>query len=374
MKIDLIQKTYDALLIIFFCSVISIPLVNSMVTEEKKWSEAEKRVLEAFPSSPETVSDVFTFPGKFEKYYDDHFGFRELMIYRYHREMENRFGVTGTPLVLKGQGKWLYYTGNEMLKDFRGELTLSRQDLLEWRKEQLRRYKWLAKKGVHYLSFSPPNKHTIYPEFLPEEYLRVKGVTRIEQLHEYLVKNPLPFYVDVYHIIKKSKPIRKLYYQTDTHWNHYGAYVCYKEVIKRVQQLFPQQDFVEDFLFHRNYRLAPGGDLARMLMIDRKVSERNPKMRYRESCSHEVEIDFPLTDVSDNKGEQPLFKKCSKATLSAIVFSDSFIDNLEPFLSENFGQILYLRKDYDQRNIEELLESFQPDIVIEEKVERNYFP
>ena len=68
-----------------------------------------------------------------------------------------------------------------------------------------------------------------------------------------------------------------------------------------------------------------------------------------------------------------MLKECPKATLNAIVFSDSFITNLEPFFSENFGQILYLRKRYDQKNVEELLNSFRPDIVIEQRAERQYF-
>lgn len=373
MLTGLIQKTYDGLLVLFFMSVLSLPLVTGFVVDDEKWSEAEKRVLEISPSLPASVAEAFSFPQKFEKYYRDHFGFREEMIYRYHREMEKRFDVAGTPLVLKGQGKWLFFNHNDMLEDFRGEVHLTRQELEAWLSEQQQRYQWLKERGIHYLSFSPPNKQTVYGEFLPEGYLKVKGVTRLEQLHMFLADEPLSFYVNVHNAIINSKAERKLYYQTDTHWNHYGAWVCFKEVMGKVQQLFPDEKFRTDFLFHKHSRVGPGGDLARMLMIDRKVHERNPKVRAWENCAQQVEFDVDLTDISDSKYEAPQLKKCSNASLKAIVFSDSFITNLEPFLSENFGQILYLRKRYDQRNVEELLESFRPDIVIEERAERQYF-
>ena len=53
-----------------------------------------------------------------------------------------------------------------------------------------------------------------------------------------------------------------------------------------------------------------------------------------------------------------------------LVFRDSFFEALEPYFSENFKEVIYLWKDYDQKNIEELLAVFKPDIVIEERGER----
>lgn len=373
MKITSIKKVYDLFLLIFFLFFITTPLITAVLTEEKHWSEAEKRALEPLPALPTSLPGFLQFPSKFEQYYNDHFGFREQMVFRYQREMEKKFDVTGVRLVVKGRGKWLFYTGNKMFEDFRGELSLTNQELVTWRNEQQDRQRWLEQKGIHYLSFSPPNKHTIYPEFLPEDDLQLKGTTRMEQLHRFLSSNPLSSYVNVYDILNESKSLRNLYFYTDTHWNQYGAYVCFKEVMAKVQRLFPQESFTVNFPFHKNPRYTPGGDLARMLMIDREVSESNPKIRYRKNCSQDAFFDVSLTGVSSTQGEGPLLKKCPDAGLKAIIFSDSFIDLMEPFLSENFAQVLYLKKKYDKRNVEELLHTFRPDIVLEERVERNYF-
>ena len=56
-----------------------------------------------------------------------------------------------------------------------------------------------------------------------------------------------------------------------------------------------------------------------------------------------------------------------------MIFRDSFFVPLEPLFSENFREVVYLWKDYDQKNIEEIMTYFKPDIVIEEIAERHLF-
>ncbi len=65
-----------------------------------------------------------------------------------------------------------------------------------------------------------------------------------------------------------------------------------------------------------------------------------------------------------------LAKACKSRRLKTIVFRDSFFEALEPYMTENFNEVIYLWKKYDQANVEELLRTFKPDIVIEERGER----
>ena len=367
------QKIYDVFIITLFLLAIVIPLIAGVFAKDQEWSEAEKRVLTAFPQFPDSIEGVAAFFQKFENYYNDHFGFRELMILRYHREMEKRFGIAGTPLVIKGQGKWLFYTGNELLEDFRGEFRLDDEDMNWWSNEQLRRYRLLKQKSINYLIFSPPNKQTIYPEHMPEEFREVMGQTRMQQLHAYLAEKPLPFYVNVHNAIERAKSQRKLYFAMDSHWNHYGAYVAFQEVMSKIRLLFPSDNYFVDFPFHKHYRRARGGDLARMLMLDKNLDESMPKVRARKNCSQTMPFELQLTDIGEARHLQPLYKKCDKDLPKAIIFCDSFIEQMEQFFSENFSEVVYLRKGFDEKNIEEIMQLFTPDLVIEERVERNFF-
>lgn len=368
-----LQRTYDVILLVTFLLVITAPLAISIYQPDREWSEVEKRKLSTLPQLPENLGETPGFLKKFESYYNDHFGLREKMIERYHREMEKRFGVAGTPLVLKGEDKWLYYTGNSLLDDFRGSLRLSSDQLKMWEQEQWRRYRWLRKKNIAYITFATPNKQSVYPDFLPEEYRKSKGESRLEQLHGFLQHNPVPFYVELLQPLIDARPQRKLFYALDSHWNHYGAYIGFRQVMGKVANLFPENSYLLDFPFHKHYRRTLGGDLARMLMLDSAASESMPKVRPRKYCSEKEDLPITLTGLGSQDHHQPLLKTCDEAVLKAIVFCDSFIEQLEPFLSENFKEVLYLRKSYDEQNITEALTYFTPDIVIEQRVERNYF-
>ncbi len=67
--------------------------------------------------------------------------------------------------------------------------------------------------------------------------------------------------------------------------------------------------------------------------------------------------------------------ECKNAELRAIVFHDSFGVALEPFLSEHFKEVIYFWNilSINILSQKKLIEDFQPDVVIEERVERGLF-
>jgi hypothetical protein len=55
----------------------------------------------------------------------------------------------------------------------------------------------------------------------------------------------------------------------------------------------------------------------------------------------------------------------------ALVFRDSFFDGIMPFFSEQFQYVKYFRRHwYESIPIASLVETVQPDVVIEEFAER----
>jgi len=368
-----LKKSYDILLLLFFLAAITSPLVKGVITPDRKESMHEKRVLAELPEIPKTFARVGSFSADFEKYYNDHFGFRDELIQRYHQEMARRFNLTGNPLVIKGQEEWYFYTANSLIGDFLGEFEFKRDAFKEWYDEQIWRYRWLEERGIKYITFSPPNKQTVYPEKMAEELRAAAGITRMSQLHRYLDEYPHPFYVKLEDTMKEAKSKRKLYFAMDTHWNLFGAYIGFREVMEKLADFFPEQQFTSEFVFHKKDLKVSGGDLAEMLMIGQDTYEYVPMIAPRKNCGEEAEFALKLTDVSSIMYERPLLKQCKGRNLRAVVFADSFILNIEPFLSENFREILYLQKSYDHSNVLEIIDTFKPDIIIEERAERNFF-
>jgi len=368
-----IQAIFETALIVFFLTLICAPPLMCILFSNKEWSETEKRVLAASPKAPSDFKTLLQFPKNFEAYYNDHFGFREVLIDRYHREMRKRFGQSGVPNVIVGKDGWYFWGGNGLLDDFRGLVPLTEQRLIFWKEDLVRKRDWLAKRGIHYLFVFVPDKQTIYPEYLPDYFQKAKGTTRIEQLMEYLKQDRDVTILDLRPGLLSAKSEKQLYQKTDTHWNDYGAFVGYREMMRKISQWFPKEQLKPDFYFHDTMVERPAGDLAKMLGLHKTIREMCPLLKERHFCAQPMELSLEIENLSKMKETEPFMKGCKDAHLRALVFRDSFFSRIEPFLSENFQQVLYLWQSYDQKIVERLIHNFRPDLVIEEKVERFCF-
>ena len=359
--------------IMLFLTIVGSPPLLYILSSNKEWSDMEKRELASFPEAPKDFKTLLQFPKKFEDYYNDHFGLREVLIDRYHREMRKRFGQSSVPNVVTGKEGWYFYTANRLLDDFRGLVPLTEQQLISWKEDLVHKRDWLAKQGIHYLFVFVPDKQTIYPEYLPDYFQKAKGTTRIEQLMEHLKQDRDVGILDLRPGLLNAKSERQLYQKTDTHWNEYGAFVGYKEVMHQLSQWFPKEQFKLDFYFHDTTMEHPAGDLAKMLGLHETIKEIHPLLKERHFCAQRMELNLEIENFRKMKETEPFMKGCRDANLRALVFIDSFFGSIEPFFSENFQKVVYLWQPYDQKTVERMIDYLHPHLVIEERVERILF-
>lgn len=373
-----VKSTVNILIIALFFAFTLSSVVAFLLKEKKIWSEAENRNLAPPPALPVHQSQLPQFFTGVEEYINDHFGFRDFYLSRYHRELDKRFGITSPrSTVIKGLEGWYYFNNFNLLNDFLGRISLNRQQLKAWLTSQEEKHDWLRKRGIHFLYFVAPNKQSIYPEYLMQHALASKGTSRFEQLLK-VTDGQLPdFMVNLHPLLTANAHDRQLYYKTDSHWNKLAAYMVFEEVLNRISSWFPHEHFTTEFAFTAD-ATGPGGDhgrggdLVRMLMQS-DITETYPVVEKFHRCGQYKAIPRYLTGIPRNKGRRSFVKECAEKNLTAVVFRDSFFNQLEPFFSENFSKVIYLWKDYDQQNLEEILVEFKPDIVIEEVVERHMF-
>lgn len=113
-----------------------------------------------------------------------------------------------------------------------------------------------------------PSKASIYPERVPADYQKGTGRSRLEQLND-VFNNCDVTYIDLIDIFGRHKndPL-KLYWNTDSHWGDYGAFIAYTELFNHISERFPaaaprkQTDF--DFVGD----LYQGGDMILFLCCD----------------------------------------------------------------------------------------------------------
>jgi len=335
------------------------------------WSSTEKRKLAERPALDLRPGTLVTFPSRFEAYFNDHFGYRNLFIRRYNRIMKKYFAKSPVPDVLIGKNNWLFYANDSLLQDFVGSDPFSPEELEIWRLNLENKRNWLEKKGIRYLFVVAPNKQTIYPEYLPDYLQKDHRNSRLKQLLAYLNKHSDISILDLSSTLIEEKKQHRIYHQTDTHWNDCGAYTAYRAIMDRVGQWFPEVPFTQNRIVKTESIVGKGGDLAGMMhMADTIQEERLVLKVHPTACSPKIEQDIADFWKTPDNLKKPFITKCDKAKLYAVIFRDSFFSAIVPFISEDFNQIVYLWKPYDHAIMKELIEQKKPQLVIEEMVER----
>jgi len=267
----------------------------------------------------------------------------------------------------------LYLAGGHALASYRCDSPLTESELNLWQTVLEARQQWLASRGVAFFVVVPPDKHTVYPEFLPRSVHRRDTATRLDQLQKRLESSAVNF-IDLRPVLTEAKSRRRLYHRTDSHWNDCGAFVGFQEIMRRIAieletanaKVSMELPVPSEMEFVLDVFDAPGGDLA--VMLDSPVEFREERLRLRPLQRRNA--DMRRTNPESQKRTQHVSVNHTAPPLRAVVYHDSFTTGLMPFLNEQFERIDYVRT-YDLPV--ELIDQQRPDIVLMEMVERSLY-
>jgi alginate O-acetyltransferase complex protein AlgJ len=368
MNIRALYKLNNIIVSGMFLGMIYVPFGLGILEKDIDISAKEKRKLADFPNIELRVGSLKRFPKRFDEYYSDHFGGRNWLnnVYRY---IKYRMGDSSSIDVTLGSDGWLflgsakkgYKRYNDPIGDFRNINLYSQKELKQVAEYMQSIKNWLNSQGIEYMFVIAPNKHTIYPEYLPDYITKVNSISATDQLVNYLKNHTDVPVVDLREAILEKKSEHRLYYKTDTHWNYSaGNYAQYK-IMQQLQHMFPNQ--ITPKLSKLKYRERRGGDLATMIGVH-SFSEMIPlPVPSKKDCT-------PVKKPSNARETKIFTTTCKGQKLSAIVFRDSFFNALKPYFSRRFKRVTYSWGVLDFKLLKKLMKSGKPDIVIEEIVER----
>lgn len=358
-----IRHVADALLVALFLAALCAPLMAQVTGVGQGDAGRENRPLGAFPRLRPTADSLAAFPGGFRIWYEHRFGLREPLV-RFHNRVKAALGVSTVERVLIGKENWLFLDRDwHIIEQHRGMRPLDAGHLGAWRASLADRQAWLAARGIPYLLVVVPEKSTLYPEKLPDRLRRVSDETPLDQLVRHMARSGPVSVLDLRAALAGHKSGPLLYERTDSHWSSLGAYVAYREIVTALAErhgfrLVPQPLGA----FRTVTRPGPGGDLARMLALedvyrDTWVTLVPKEPRRARQVPHTL-----------RSGRQVrVFETKDRRLPRAVVFHDSFIEALHPFLSEHFERATYSRQFLFSA---ELVEAERPDVVIQELAER----
>src|SRR5271157_3230122 len=364
------HKMKDMAMIAVFLVAITMPLIGLIFRLDAGMKLQENRVLASMPELTLQRAALAAFPGKFETYFNDQFGFRQRLIHWLSIAKVLGLGVSSSRDVILGRKGWIFY-GALDLEFYRSLQPLKPQQLEAWQQLLESRRDWLAARGIPYLVVLAPNKSTIYPEFMPLAYNRVNPKTRLDQLMAHLKAHSTLSVIDLREPLLSAKSQEQVYYRTDSHWNNRGAYVGYAKIMEALSTWIPKIMAAPRSEFRDVTVWKPARDLGYMLGLEYYLPEeyidlQPRKPRQARKLAETGDSGSPGRSVTPSR-PNIVFELPGTRLPRAVMFRDSFAEALMPLLAEHFRRITF---SWQYTLNKELVEREQPDIVIQEMVER----
>lgn len=369
------KRRLDQLLVLLFAFGLAFPTLVSLGRSPQDKRLKEGRVLSSFPEWKDDANIWREYRQQWETYYGDHFGFRASLIAFDLWIKSSLFAETG-PNVLAGSGGWFYLSRDcavDTVNDCLGLTKIPQRRLKGLQRRLQERRDWLAAHGIMYLYVIAPNKETIYPEFLPG-WLHPAATTKIDQfVNQMRLHSTVPV-LDLRPALRQARLDHWVYYQTDSHWNLWGAFVAGETIIASQSKRMPGLTPLDPGAF--TIQPAPGldGDLVRMAG-ELGVKEANnpvfipgpslPGLEFSSSGTNAV--GWPqIWRIPVAENQEITTIKNRQRTGRVVIFGDSYAVKLQPFLGYHFGTVILSRAPFTQ---DEVLRT-QPVLVIDEVVER----
>lgn len=340
--------------------------------------KSENRTVTTFPDFPQKISTskIHHFFAELTNFYNDNFPHRETIILTLTTLIPSvNSGINILNKVVTGKNNWLFL-GNDYtntLDKLTGKFYYHNSK--NKNEDVTNRYNYYNK-IVNKLSSSHnkiffligPNKTSVYPEFLPKTVTPAPKPFH-EQLTQKMRKERINVYYPLHDLIQvKEKAL--LYYVTDTHWNQYGAFIAFINLISQIDPMYSNIVKKEDFSFKAGKSYP--GDLITIgnLIFENKNYQDNFQAFYKNAL-----IQSPASIFTSSKLNPPImvYSNCNAPiNKTLLVVGDSFTTALSPYFSLSFKNWYFIhRNDFNKISAEQL-KDIHADFIIYETVERNF--
>jgi len=184
-----------------------------------------------------------------------------------------------------------------------------------------------------------PDKHTVYPQFLPKGVYGKFAQRRLSALDRAMAETGHAYYTDISDALREASVTSPwwLYYKSDTHWNHWGAYLGYQAWAQASESWLDLHRF--DYGFGQ-FWFPPGsihGDLGTMSGYQPFDRDIKPAMAYPCTLSN---WNAPKAIRRTLRFPSNHFRTATcSGSGTALVIRDSFMEGMAPYLAGNFQRM-----------------------------------
>jgi hypothetical protein len=294
----------------------------------------------------------------FPKHFSENYFGREKLVYVANNTLYHIFGNQVFPKMIAGDDGWLIYADKDSLNDYQNAFPFTPQEVDSIRSRLNSLCEDLTKQNITFIFFIPPNKNTIYPEYIPTSIPVMNEKSRLDQVVEIYQETKSCRLIDLRQELMVARQKSRVYYATDTHWNSTGELIAYQSLSRILHESFPAiyVHSIEDFTLTS---VSYSGDLTNRRFGQIQEYEITLLLRPNDQQKYSILTTTPkktVTVVRDNT-DLP----------TGLIFCDSFFTSLLPFVAEDFRYAQYLQTTNVDLN---LIADTKPDVVILEITER----
>ena len=351
------KKIVMGAVVVLFFLMILFPLWGWIFPQPELDSLNEKRELTELDQTgtlKERIENA-------EAFLDDHLAFRDAAISATLRT-DLALGVSPSELVLAGSGGWLFYVEGE--EDFRRGTGLTQEQIKEFYDVHQELTDYFAARSIDYRVLICPDKHSIYPQYLPLTRRLGNGPWELKQLMTPPGEGYSVRIIDVSDALLSAAATGvKQYFKTDSHWNLEGGWTAYQAMMDQLIPDHPNLRRLTEEDITRS-ETNDSGDLAALIGQQGINPDKTSSLQVKNSH---------IVNISDeNGGSYESFRNESLPNgPKMLLIGDSFRAALLPFLVESVSQLDLMMSDSPALSSVPDLSVY--DIVIYEVVERNRF-
>lgn len=359
-----VKNISNILLGVLFMLMLILPFAQKHFELFPDIASNEKRQLASMPEFDITSLDGF--PGRYEKFYNDHFSFRSRMIMMKSIFSLVLFNVSPDPdKVIIGKNNWLFMVSDE-LETYRGTDLLNNEQLDTIRLALNNRKQYFRKQNIKVYFVIVPTKYTVYPENLPFYVDKFRGENRTDQVKELLLNLDIPT-IDLREALIYKKSDKPLFRKADNHWNDLGAFYGTQIILDSIKKDFPQIDLPSLNDYKLEERKTSIGNLSAMINMQDYFPEMMVTLESNQ-LTDAVEIPkygFPVpTKFGLSKHYEMCYSTKNDSLPDILVFRDSFGNAMIPFLKESFDTSIFIFDKWRYQLNPQIIEDVDPDIVV----------
>lgn len=345
------KKTwYQILFLILGLAICLLPLLGLAVTGP---APAAANEILAFPPEWKTSSGSLNLRYLSDAcdYFRDHFSCRQELITLNAKLESGLLGDSASKKVVVGKDGWLFYA--ETTDDYQNTDPLSDRRIWAAAHTLSLIQEYARSKNAAFLFTVVPNKNTLYPQYMPDLYLRSEEPGNRERLFAALRKEGVSC-LDLTDAFRAEN--RVLYHRLDSHWTNLGAALAHDRILAALGK---QEDHFYDPARFRTER-THSGDLYTMLY----PTGTEKDIQYLPDPPLRFQYAVPIRSPED----QRILTACDGKTGNLLMFRDSFGNSLHSFMAESYEKAWFSRAmPYPLT----MLDASGADTLVIEIVERN---